>query len=438
MYKILTIIVLNGMLMNSSFAQNFSLDESISYALKNQENIKNVSIDRQIAEKKIKEGYALLYPQLKGVVDMRDNLILPTTILPGTFLNRPADQTLATQFGLQYTSTAALDANWTIYDPTFFTGMKSLKLNNDIAANNLELQNTNAKLNVSKAYYAALLSRERLLLAQDNLTRYKLSLEDTKTLFGNQQAQDIDVTRAQLNYANQEPELRRSQKLYEQSLNMLKYQMGYPVDSMIVITDTLLLKNIAPELVDGAGFSPENRIEYKSLRMQKTQDILNVRKNKLAYLPNLSLYGYFGGQSFKSTLDFNSKWYGVSYLGVKLNLPIFDGLQKSALVQQSKLQLQKRDNDIKSFEKQYNYEIQNAKVNVDNALSMIYIRKNNIAIAEKLSGITQTRFSQGLVTNIEVVNSQNSLIDAQINHLSALYDYVTAKLEFDRVVNRIK
>jgi outer membrane protein len=443
MKKIIFIIVLYSTALNYIHAQQYSLKQSVDYALANQEALKNLDIDRELAKKKISEAYTTLFPQIKGVLDVRDNFVLPTSILPGSVFGGPAGSYRAAQFGLQYNSTAALDATWTLYDPTFYPSLRSQKMNNEVAANNKKVQENNVILNVNRAYYSVLLSKERILLAQSTLDKNKKVYEDTRTLFQNKQSQDLDVTRAEINYKNQLPELQRAQQLYEQSLFMLKYQMGYPSDSSIVLTDTLLLKNLATNLqeINTSGETAGNRPEYKTLQFQQAQEMINVRKSRLAYLPTVSLYGYTGTQAFRPKFDMfsaNSTWYGVSYLGLKVSLPIFDGTLKHVQTQESKLTLQKKQNEIKAFEKQYSYEIQNAKINVTNTLSNIAIRKNNIASSESLVKVTQTRYSDGLVTYKDVLDSGNTLTDSQIAYFNALYDYISAKLEYDKIVNKLQ
>jgi outer membrane protein len=441
MKNIIFILIICVVAVSNANAQQFNLKQSVDYALANQEALKNIAIDRQLAEKKINEAYTTLFPQIKGVMDIRDNFVLPTSVIPASAFGGPPDTYRAVQFGQKYNGTAALDATWTLYDPTFYPSLKSQKMNNEVVENNRKVQENNIILNVNRAYYSALLSKERIALAQSNLNKNKKIYEDTKTLYETQQSQDLDVTRARINYENQQPELKRAQQLYEQSLFMLKYQMGYPADSNIILTDTLLLKNLSSTLQDpgSSNDGPANRPEYKTLKYQQAQELINIKKSRLAYLPTVSLYGYAGAQSFRPKFDmFSSTWYGVSYMGLKIAVPIFDGTLKHVQTQESKLNLQRKENEIKAFEKQYSYEIQNAKINVMNALANIEIRKNNIESSEMLLKTSQSRYNDGLITYKDVIDSRNTLIDAQVGYFNALYDYISAKLEYDKVLNKLQ
>ncbi len=158
MKKIIFLFIVSIASNNYLWAQKFSLKESIDYALANQETLKNLEIDRQLAEKKINEAYTTLFPQIKGIFDVRDNFILPTSVIPASAFGGPPDTYRAVQFGQKYNGTAALDATWTLYDPTFYPSLKSQKMNNEVVINNKKVQENTIILNVNRAYYSALLS----------------------------------------------------------------------------------------------------------------------------------------------------------------------------------------------------------------------------------------------------------------------------------------
>ena len=437
----LIIILIYVATLATSQGQYYSLKQSVDYALANQEALKNIDLDRQLSEKKLSEAYTALFPQIKGVLDVRDNFVLPTSVIPSSAFGGPADTYRAVQFGQKYNGTAALDATWTLYDPVFYPSLKAQRMNSSVVENNKKIQENTIVLNVNRAYYSALLSKERIALAASNLIKNKKIFEDTRSLFENQQAQDLELTRARINYENQQPELKRAIQLYEQSLFMLKFQMGLPVDSVLLLSDTLLLRNLTASIQESSSGNegPSIRPEYKTLKFQQAQEQINVRKSKLAYLPTVSLYGYAGAQAFRPKFDlFSSTWYGVSYMGLKVAVPIFDGTLKHIQTQETKITLQKKENEIKAFEKQFSYEVQNARINIANSLSNIEIRKNTIQSAETLLSTTQARYNEGLVAYRDVIDSKNTVLDAQVGYFNALYEYVSAKLEYDKVLNKLQ
>jgi outer membrane protein TolC len=53
--------------------------------------------------------------------------------------------------------------------------------------------------------------------------------------------------------------------------------------------------------------------------------------------------------------------------------------------------------------------------------------------SEKNAEASQVRFDNGLLTNIEVVATQNTLTSARLSELRALISYINAVAEFERI-----
>ncbi len=419
----------------------FTIEQATRYALKHSEILDNLKIDQKIAEAKIAEQKSrLYYPQISGQLDLRDNLILQTSVLPGTLRGLPEEQRINVQFGTQYNATLALEANLTIFDASLRAGIEQAKAGTIIAEKNWQKSRIDAVLAVKSAYYAALLAKERIKAAESALNRNKQLLADAQTLKQNELTQPVDVDRAQFNVANQNAELDRAQRLYRQSLLTLKYRMGMPVNDTLLLADSLLFQRLSTPDTDSADITPSalnvsKRIEYQLYKIQLEQDKLGLVKNQKAYWPTVAIYGYIATQALRKKFDYfdvSKRWFPFSYIGLRLNVPIFDGFQKRALVQQSQLQIQKRENEIKAFEKQAAYEIANTHATRLNTRQAIIIRKNNIQIAEKLLQTTRIRYQLGLQPLKDVTDAENQLIEAQTNYIAALYDYVVAELEAEK------
>lgn len=87
----IVLIALSTIVISTSQAQekqssSFSLQEAIDYSLKNSPNYLNADLDLQNANYKRKEVAGLGFPQITGSVDLKDYINLPTSLLPGQFL----------------------------------------------------------------------------------------------------------------------------------------------------------------------------------------------------------------------------------------------------------------------------------------------------------------------------------------------------------------
>jgi outer membrane protein len=131
------------------------------------------------------------------------------------------------------------------------------------------------------------------------------------------------------------------------------------------------------------------------------------------------------------------KWYSFSSFGVSLAVPIFSGLQRNYRIQQEKLTLQKIENGLKSFESGIDLEVKQASINYQNANESLQSQQRNMELARNVARVTKIKYEQGVGSNIEVIDAESSLKEAQINYYNALYDVLVAKTDLDKAFGKL-
>ena len=97
------------------------------------------------------------------------------------------------------------------------------------------------------------------------------------------------------------------------------------------------------------------------------------------------------------------------------------------------LSLDQAKAQIKVQELTVSTEVINVGLNVENTYKLYQAAVKAREAAERNAEAAQTRFDVGLLTNFDVVQSQNSLTSSRLSELSRLIAYVNAIAEFDRV-----
>src|ERR1700739_2462124 len=98
--------------------KQFTLQAAIDYALAHNNTYLNVQNDAQYNNYKKKELIAQGLPQINGTVDFRDNVLLPTSLLPGVFgalIGLPTSAPIPVKFGVPYNLTASASASQLIF-----------------------------------------------------------------------------------------------------------------------------------------------------------------------------------------------------------------------------------------------------------------------------------------------------------------------------------
>jgi outer membrane protein len=72
-----------------------------------------------------------------------------------------------------------------------------------------------------------------------------------------------------------------------------------------------------------------------------------------------------------------------------------------------------------------------------NALLTMDNQKKNIELAKKVYSTTKLKYEQGLGSNTEVNNSFADLRLSQNNYYSALYDAISAKIDYLKTIGKL-
>ncbi len=453
----------------ASFAQEggptYNLKQCIQYALENSVNVANAKIDEQIATAKVRETVGIGLPQISGNASVTHNQKLPrffTTYDPnGGFFDfsgvpgiQPGD-VLAAQnfFQLKSSGLASVSVDQIIFNGSYLVGLQASRAFKELSIKTSSQTNEQVVEQVTKAYYTVLVNRERMKLFDNNINRVDSLLRTTRAMFENGFAEGIDVDRIQVSLNNLTTEKSKFEKLQQLSVELLKFQMNYPMKESIEVVgglnEEVVNVNLDNYLMD---WDYRNRPDYQVLETNRKLQELNIKNNYAASMPNLSANANLGystqspdiGGIFKtnsSISDFGSvgpdKWYSFSSFGLSLNIPLFSGLQRTYKVQQEKLQLQKIENGFKSLEQAIDLEIKQAVTNYQNSLEALKSQQANMNLALNVARVTKIKYEQGVGSNLEVVDAESALRETQINYYDALFEASIAKTDLDKAFGKL-
>jgi outer membrane protein len=427
--------------------QAFSLQQSIEYAIKNKPNMANARLQQDAAKARVGEIRAMGLPQINSNAELGDNFRVPTSFVPGEFINMPGTF-VPVQFGIQYTAAAGVTASQLLFDGSYLVGLKAAQTYKDLSKKEVTQTETEITELVSKAYYGVLVNRERLSLLDRNLERLQSLLHETQQIFQQGFAEKLDVDRLQVSYNNLKVEKQKADRLFELSQGLLKFQMGLPQNQPIQLTDEISDIVVDMAKTDAETFNYAQRIEYSILETQRDLAILDLRNTRATYMPRLYLNARYGvntaSQEFNRLFRFSEKnmfgtsnYFPYGFVGVNLTMPIFQGFRKKFQVQQAQLTIESAQNGFRQMEDIINLELKQSSVNLQNALEVLESQKESLALAEEVARVTRIKFQEGVGTNLEVVTAETSLREAQTNYYVALYDAVIAKVDLDKATGTL-
>ena len=188
------------------------------------------------------------------------------------------------------------------------------------------------------------------------------------------------------------------------------------------------------------SFEYEHRSEVRTLTIVKQLQQLDLKRQKLGYLPTVSLSGNYtiNAQGRKFFTNPNTTWINSSFIGLNVSIPIFDGFQRKYKIIQSRLNLQKADNNIAFVKQAIDFEQSVTRESLKTALSNLDLSERNVALAEKVYNTTKLKFEQGLGSSFEVLQADADWQTAQANYFNTLYNAITTKINYQYSLGKLQ
>ncbi len=415
----------------------YTLQAAVEYAIKNNINIKNTQLDAKSAEARIGEIRAAGLPQVSANFGLTDNLIIQRAFLPAAFFpgSKPDDPPIAVQFGVKYAGNLGASVNQLIFSGSYLVGLQAAATYRELAQKNVTQSKVNIAEAVTKAYYSAQVAVERAKVLDLNIERLDTLMRDTRATFEAGFVEKIDVDRLEVQLNNLKTERQKVQNLIELSYMLLKFQMGMPLTDQIVLTDIVNesdTNNLPAPSSNEVDYS--KRVEYSVLNTQGELAKLDIKRIRSGYLPTVSAFASYGYNTGRNDFGdvFSKKWFNNSAIGLNIQIPIFDGLTKKFQLQQAQITLDKLNQSRELLSQSIDLQMQQANITLTNSLETLATQQRNVDLAEEVVRVSKIKYQEGVGSNIEVINAESSLKEAQTNYFAALYDVLIAKVDLSK------
>lgn len=424
-----------------TFAQNqsFTLEQAKSYAMVNHISVTNADLDITNAKERANEVRGIGLPQVNINGSFGNNLNLPVQVIDASFFNpqAPSGSLVSFRAGTNYNSSGTLQATQLLFNGSYIVGLQAASYFTKFQETVSNITKEDVVYNVIQAYELAAVAKSNTKFV-DSMVLLAESMVEMQTIYfdlGLLQQEDLDQLKYSLLTAKQSKV--SSDLQLTNSLNLLKYTMGFPMDSELTIIQTpeeLILANAI-----GTGDIHSN-LSYELMGKQIVLSKLDLKNNKFANLPSLNAYYNHAYMAYRNKFDFfdsSQQWFLQNSWGLQLNVPVFSGGQRHALTAQANIRLMKDENSLLQMEEGLKMQEQQAKNNLIGAQSKTDLQKQNVALARSIyeNSIKKDQIGEG--TSMIVTQKYNQLIMAQAQYVSSLIELFQAQLALDKIYNNI-
>ena len=393
-------------------------------ALKNNSNLKLVQLKTDQLRLDYDVSQAYKYPQIKGNVNIQDNIILPTTAIPGALFGQ-SNTTKFVQFGTKYNYNTGIYVIKNLFDG-------QLKALSKIAKENIELNKAEAlssiqtiKVQITQHYYTILLANVSNEILKNDVLIGKSILDLSKQKFEQGLIDGIMYNQAKISY-----NLIKQQIIQNKELMLNEFASIHK----LIGNDTLPI-NLISNSIEIEELSKKNYIEMGiDKNLLALPYYLKIQKYKHQYIqagffPTFTFMGYFGFQNFNNTfsLDFKkSDWTNYQYLSLNVSIPIFVGFANK-----NKLKSNQIENKI--IEEKNKFENFNSKINDEKIIQsnehffeIMQESKNNYVLYDEIKKLQYQKYMNGVISQDIFLKSMDEYLKSlqiYINNLSNLLFY---------------
>jgi outer membrane protein len=424
-----------------------TVKEAVDLAYKNVIELKNAQVDYRIQEAKNKEITGQALPQINANASANHYLQVPKLLFPQSDQNiynvlkregllssgAQAPPPSYAEFSFQQPWNVNLSGTLTqlLFEPDVFVGLQARQTALDYSQSLIDQAKEKIKDSAYKRYYAILVTQKQLYFIDESIQRLVKLYHDDSIMYKNGFAEKLDLDKVQVQLNSLRSVRSNVENAMIVSYAAMKFALGVSQKDTVVLKEDLTIASIKEGILD-ESFSYENRVEIKTLGSLKKLQELDVKRYKLQYLPTVALSGNYTmtgmGQDFFT--NSNTTWFNSAYVGLNVNLPIFNGLQRKRRIEQSQLQLEKLQNNIDLTKQGIDFEQAATKETLTNAIVNLDLQDKNLELAQRVYNATKLKFEQGLGSSFEVLQADQDYQAAQGNYFNALYSATVAKISY--------
>ncbi len=338
-----------------------------------------------------------------------------------------------TKIKMTHASTGTIQLGQLIYSGQYWVGLQTAKLGKQIAEHGYENSILDVKQSVINSYFMILVTEKSLEIIKESISDLKEIEGHTRNMYDNGMAEQTDVDQISIQVNMLENNRRSIERTVKVGYNLLKFQLGVDYATEVELSEPLgkLLGEVVSE--DSEGNSIKNNPVLKLTEASEAMSEQMVKMEKMAYTPTVSGFYAFNQKFLATGLDMTPP----QLVGVTMNIPVFSsGLRKHKVAQarleaeQARLEKETLTESLLMQEKQLMFDLNSAIENYE-------AQKENVEVAKRVYKNVNDKFEQGVVSSLDLTQSNSNYLQAETNFVQATLALVQAQIALDKLYNNL-
>jgi outer membrane protein TolC len=412
-------ILILSILTISSFAfaetKPLNADDMVKLALEKNTTLINAEKTRQIYRWQIKEYYGSVYPDININASYTRNIELPSFFLAGQKVTIGSDNEY--MFNVELTQNLYTGGK-------VGAGIKIAKFFADMGDEQKRSIKNQIIRDVRNLFYNVILAVFTVQVQEEIYNIASQYLRQMQDRFKQGLASDLMVLRQKVEVSNIAPSVIRANSIYNLGLLNLNNLIGNDPEFNLVLD--MSEKEFRPDFEVPEDINVlyrralTNRPEVNMAKLTYDMSVQNIKVNKSAFYPELSLFAnrIFQGQT-NGTFPDNDERYWSTAAGIKLKWNVFAGGADNAKVRQAQLEAEKNYESYQETKRLIKIDVKKYWLDYKKARELVSSQKDAVSQAKRALKATEVRFKNGLASQLELNDTVLALNKAQLLEITA-------------------
>ncbi len=444
-----------------------TVDDAVSYALKNNQSLKSAAIDLEIKKRANSNSWNTFLPSasLSGTlarsndIDTIKSSIESAAAFPA-FLQGAAygldgglqaansidsskliDDMYGSEEAALWHPVGNLSFSWA-FNAAMIKSISAAKKQYEAGLISWEQSVRETEVNIKKMFYGILLAQENLKIQKESMRNAEARWRQAEINYRNGTVPRLSVLNSQVTYENMKPTILSAENSLKQTKEMFGFLLGLPYGTKIDLTGTIETSYVDVNADELFKNYVEQNNEIKSLKKNIELIKTGIDATYLStFTPSLAVG--FGLQPTVSNITKN--WFDKDNYSEGGNLTItlaysnlFDMLPWSSNMQKlkdSKQQLAQAEIGLEQLYQNAEIEVHKLCDNLSVSRANIEAMRNNVTLAQEAYDSTLKAYNNGTQELLAVRDSESSLNQARLGLMNENYNYISAVLDLETKLN---
>lgn len=397
---------------------NLSLPRALELALEQNRQLQGVMKEKDAARGRILEA-------CQG--------FLPNISLDGTWRRQDRDHKMVGGTNMPLGQEDNYVAEVNVIQPLFHggassAGLKAARLYGDLVDEQVRLAVQQTIFATIKAYDDVLLATQQLEVTRTNVNLARAHLDDVqvKRRFG--AASDFHVLRSEVELSNARAQMLRYESDLHETMHTLLRILGVSQESDVVLSDSLTFEPLSVAEEETITRALANRPDLAAAGLTEDIRSKSLKVARSAYAPSVNAFYSYQRGNPDPYIPTRDEWDDMWNAGIKVSLPIFDGLGREGRVAQEKAAYQKSRIQHADAKEQVLFEVRTAWSSLRDAEALVKAQQLSVTQAQEGLRIAEAGYREGTIDQVSLLDARAALLQSQLIYHQSLYGHALSRV----------